>query len=122
VVRQGNWTNKALARIVLEALGYNPSAQLHKVTCPVFLRVGLRDHLCPPSVVRAAAEKLRNGYVLHERDATHLGAHKVGAEPQELKPVIEFLWRQFDPKQKVHKAEEGALESDAGVEVHVAGA
>ena len=106
--------------MVLEALGYNPSAQLHKITAPVFIRVGLRDHLCPPFVVRAAAEKLRNGYILHERDATHLEAHRLGAEPKELAPVIEFLWEQFDPEGRVRKVEAKPLEKEEGVEVHAA--
>lgn len=45
---------QVLARVALEALGYNPSKHFRKITAPVWFRVALKDHLCPSSVVLAA--------------------------------------------------------------------
>lgn len=55
--RQGNWQNKVLARVVLEALGYNPSKHLKHIKSPVFFRLALKDHLCPPEILHAALDR-----------------------------------------------------------------
>lgn len=55
--RQGNWQNKVLARVVLEALGYNPSKHFKRITAPVFFRLALKDHLCPPDILHAALDR-----------------------------------------------------------------
>ncbi|KAF8061322.1 aidA [Scenedesmus sp. PABB004] len=94
--RQGGWQNKVLARVVLEALGYDPSARLGAVTAPLFFRVASKDHLCPPAVLRAALARagLPGGQVVvQERDVTHLEAHAEGVRPEELAPAAAFLRR-----------------------------
>lgn len=55
--RQGNWQNKVLARVVLEALGYNPSKHFKHIKAPVFFRLALKDHLCPPEILHAALDR-----------------------------------------------------------------
>jgi hypothetical protein len=55
--RQGNWQNKVLARVVVEALGYNPSKHFKAIKAPVFFRLALKDHLCPPEILHAALER-----------------------------------------------------------------
>lgn len=55
--RQGNWQNKVLARVVIEALGYNPSKHFKAIKAPVFFRVALKDHLCPPENLHAALDR-----------------------------------------------------------------
>lgn len=55
--RQGNWQNKVLARVVLEALGYNPSKHFSRITAPIFFRLALKDHLCPPDILHAALDR-----------------------------------------------------------------
>eukprot|EP00879_Flechtneria_rotunda_P008310 GHRR01008704.1.p1 GENE.GHRR01008704.1~~GHRR01008704.1.p1 ORF type:complete len:332 (+),score=55.12 GHRR01008704.1:1002-1997(+) len=92
--RQGGWQNKVLARVVLEAVGYNPSRHFHKITAPVFFRIASKDHLCPASVVRVAVQKAGfkdTQYVIQERNVTHLEAHSTGVKEQEIKPVMKFL-------------------------------
>lgn len=42
---------------MLEALGYNPSKHLPRITAPIFFRVGLKDHLCPPEILHAALDR-----------------------------------------------------------------
>lgn len=81
--RQGGWQNKVLARVVLEALGYNPSKHFGKITAPVYFRVAMLDHLCPPSVVLDAVNKagFKDGQiVVQERNVTHLAAHSTGGQ------------------------------------------
>ncbi|WIA34310.1 hypothetical protein OEZ86_012649 [Tetradesmus obliquus] len=92
--RQGGWQNKVLARVVLEALGYNPSRHFSKITAPIFFRVASLDHLCPPSVVLNAVRKSgwpEQQYVIQERNVTHLEAHSTGVREGDIKPVIAFL-------------------------------
>jgi pimeloyl-ACP methyl ester carboxylesterase len=92
--RQGGWQNKVLARVVLEALGYNPSKHFGKITAPVYFRVAMLDHLCPPSVVLDAVKKagfMEGQIVIQERNVTHLEAHSTGVKESEIKPVIAFL-------------------------------
>jgi hypothetical protein len=55
--RQGNWQNKVLARVVLEALGYNPSKHFNRITAPIFFRLALKDHLCPPDILHGALDR-----------------------------------------------------------------
>lgn len=55
--RQGNWQNKVLARMVLEALGYNPSKHFKRIKAPIFFRLASKDHLCPPEILHALLEK-----------------------------------------------------------------
>jgi hypothetical protein len=52
--RQGGWQNKVLARVVLEALGYNPSKHIKDIKAPIFFRIASQDHLCPVSNSRLA--------------------------------------------------------------------
>eukprot|EP00882_Tetradesmus_deserticola_P000805 GHRQ01000876.1.p1 GENE.GHRQ01000876.1~~GHRQ01000876.1.p1 ORF type:complete len:403 (+),score=125.66 GHRQ01000876.1:228-1436(+) len=92
--RQGGWQNKVLARVVLEALGYNPSRHFSKIIAPIFFRVASLDHLCPPSVVLSAVKKSgwpEQQYIIQERNVTHLEAHSTGVREQDIKPVIAFL-------------------------------
>ena len=55
--RQGNWQNKVLARVVLEALGYNPSRHLPAIKAPIFFRLASKDHLCPPEILHGLLKK-----------------------------------------------------------------
>lgn len=92
--RQGGWQNKVLARVVLEALGYNPSKHFSKITAPIYFRVAMLDHLCPPSVVLDAVKRagfMEGHIVIHERNVTHLEAHSTGVKESEIRPVIAFL-------------------------------
>jgi hypothetical protein len=92
--RQGGWQNKVLARVVLEALGYNPSRHFSRITAPIFFRVASLDHLCPPSVVLSAVRKSgwpEQQYIIQERNVTHLEAHSTGVREGDIKPVIAFL-------------------------------
>ena len=91
--RQGGWRNIVLARLLLEMPSYSPAAHFGRVTCPVFFRVALRDHLCPRDLIVEAAAALKGGYELQERDETHLTAHATGVLPDEIAPVIAFLRR-----------------------------
>lgn len=92
--RQGGWQNKVLARVVLEAVGYNPSRHFSKITAPIFFRIASLDHLCPPSVVKSAVQKAgwpESQYRVQERNVTHLEAHSTGVREVDIKPVITFL-------------------------------
>jgi hypothetical protein len=53
-----------LARLALETSSYSPMDHLHRVAAPVLLVAAAYDTLCPPEVVRAAAEKLGGGTAL----------------------------------------------------------
>jgi hypothetical protein len=55
--RQGNWQNKVLARVVLKALGYNPSKHFNRITAPIFFRLALKDHLCPPDILHGVLDR-----------------------------------------------------------------
>ena len=60
----------------------------------MFLRIALQDHLCTPSVLRRAADKLRAAapeVVIQERNFTHIGAHRSGAAADQIAPVLAFL-------------------------------
>lgn len=46
-----------LARVVLEALGYNPSKHFKAIKAPIFFRLALKDHLCPPDILHAALDR-----------------------------------------------------------------
>jgi hypothetical protein len=113
VPRQGGWQNKIVGRFILEALGYNPSAHLHKLECPVFFRVALQDHLCPAHVIREHAQKVPKGFVVQERDTTHLGAHKMGCQPEEMQPVLEFLGQQWGTTLRLPQTEDEEQQDEA---------
>jgi hypothetical protein len=55
--RQGGWANKVLARLVIDALGYDPSRYLAALRSPLFMRLASRDHLCPPASVHGALRR-----------------------------------------------------------------
>jgi pimeloyl-ACP methyl ester carboxylesterase len=99
--RCGGWRNLVMARAIVEALGYKPMDHLHNIRCPVFLRAATQDHLCPPDVIKAAAEQLAGApeVFIHERNMTHLGAHQIGKTPSQIAPVIAFLKKHVYPQQ-----------------------
>jgi len=59
--------------MVLETLGYKPGKVAESITVPVFFRIGLRDHLAPPAVVRAVAARVKGEVVVQELNASHIG-------------------------------------------------
>jgi pimeloyl-ACP methyl ester carboxylesterase len=118
VPRQGGWQNKILGRFILEALGYNPSAHLPKIKCPVFFRVALQDHLCPAHVIREAAQKVPKEFErwIQVRDTTHLGAHKMGCQPEEMQPVLEFLGKQWGTTLRLPQQQPNDQQEEEAVE------
>lgn len=54
-----------------------------------------RDELCPIDTIRKAAKVLGDRATVVERDTTHLGAHKMGGQPSEMAPVLDFLRERF---------------------------
>lgn len=94
--RQGNWQNKVLARVVLEAVGYNPSKHFKRIKAPIFFRLASKDHLCPPDILHGLLERghvPESQYIIQQRNVTHLEAHATGVKEEEIRPVIAFLRR-----------------------------
>lgn len=73
--RQGNWQNKVLARVVVEALGYNPAKHFKAIKSPIFFRLASKDHLCPPDILHALLDR---GHVPEVRLRVSLQAPLVG--------------------------------------------
>ncbi|PNH08422.1 hypothetical protein TSOC_005011 [Tetrabaena socialis] len=89
--RQGGWQNLTTARMLLGAAAYSPMSLLADVRCPVLVVAGTRDDICPVGLAREAVERIGEQAQLIERPHAHIELHRRGAEPEFIKPVIEFL-------------------------------
>jgi pimeloyl-ACP methyl ester carboxylesterase len=103
--RQGGWRNVVAARFLAAMIGYEPLLSVPRVRVPLFLRVALQDHICPPEIAEEAA-RLYSGaeLTIQRHDVTHIEGLVHGARPSELAPVVAFYRRHL-----VEAAAGGAL-------------
>ncbi|GLC44875.1 hypothetical protein PLESTF_000463600 [Pleodorina starrii] len=89
--RQGGWRNLATARMLLGAAAYSPITVVDQIRVPVLMVAGTKDDICPVGLAREAVERMGPQARLIERPHAHIELHRYGAEPEFIKPVIEFL-------------------------------
>ncbi|GFR51775.1 hypothetical protein Agub_g14230 [Astrephomene gubernaculifera] len=89
--RQGGWQNLLAARMLLGAAAYNPISHVAQIKCPVLVVAGTKDDVCPVDQARDAVERIGPKARLIERPHGHIELHKRGAEPEQLRSIIEFL-------------------------------
>lgn len=94
---QGGWQNLGTASMLLSAWRYNPVNHLTRIQCPVLLIAGTKDSVCLIESVRNAAQVLGPKATLLERPHGHFELHKKGADPELIKPVVQFLCKHLEP-------------------------
>ncbi|GIM14904.1 hypothetical protein Vretimale_17750, partial [Volvox reticuliferus] len=93
--RQGGWRNLTTARMLLGAAAYSPITMVDQIRVPVLMVAGTKDDVCPVGLAREAVARIGPKARLIERPHAHIELHRHGADPENLKPVIEFLQEQL---------------------------
>ncbi|GIL91388.1 hypothetical protein Vretimale_17750 [Volvox reticuliferus] len=62
-----------------------------QIRVPVLMVAGTKDDVCPVGLAREAVARIGPKARLIERPHAHIELHRHGADPENLKPVIEFL-------------------------------
>lgn len=87
----GGWMNLVRAGLVLELSRYNPIQYVKHIQAPVLFVSSLRDHLCPPGVVREAATKMGDQATLMEVEGSHFDVYLGETYEQVVAGQVVFL-------------------------------